>query len=132
MFGEPGTFYIYFTYGMHWMLNVVTGPKDYPAAVLIRAGISKSQKSNVRCQMSINGPARLTKFLKIDKGFNGKPTSKRTGLWFAAPSSRERVSLRKKFGAGGFKIQRGQRVGVDYAGEWAEKKYNFRLIPKSG
>ena len=36
MFGFAGHWYVYFTYGMHWMLNIVTGPKDYPAAILIR------------------------------------------------------------------------------------------------
>lgn len=37
MFGKAGHWYIYFTYGIHWLLNIVTGPKDYPAAVLIRS-----------------------------------------------------------------------------------------------
>jgi 3-methyladenine DNA glycosylase Mpg len=37
MFGAGGTFYIYRCYGLHWMLSVVTGPIDYPAAVLIRS-----------------------------------------------------------------------------------------------
>lgn len=54
MFGNPGIFYVYFIYGMHWMLNVVTGPVGFPAAVSIR-GVE-----------GINGPARLTKAMNVD------------------------------------------------------------------
>src|SRR3990167_9807467 len=69
MFGKPGTIYVYFTYGMHWMLNLVCGKKEYPAAVLIR-GVE-----------GVSGPALLTRFLKIDKSLNHKPLGKKTGLW---------------------------------------------------
>jgi DNA-3-methyladenine glycosylase len=112
MFGEAGKWYVYFTYGMHWMLNIVTGPKNYPAAVLIRG------------TKEISGPARITKFLKIDKKFNGAPANKKTGLWIAA--SINRGEPRPK-GAGRFKIERLPRVGVDYAGKWAKKLYRFYL-----
>ncbi|RJP43085.1 DNA-3-methyladenine glycosylase, partial [Candidatus Parcubacteria bacterium] len=80
MFEEGGRWYVYFTYGMHWMLNIVTGPKNYPAAVLIRAGI-RNHESKVISQQLINGPARLTKHLKIDKRLNGKSAIRRSGLW---------------------------------------------------
>lgn len=106
MFAEAGKFYIYFTYGMHWMLNIVTGPKDYPAAVLIR----ETDK--------ITGPARITKFLKIDKKFNGKPAVKKTGLWV------EDRNIKIK----PFQIERGKRIGVDYAGKWADKLYRFKIV----
>ncbi|MEK9148353.1 MAG: DNA-3-methyladenine glycosylase, partial [Patescibacteria group bacterium] len=61
MFGKPGVWYVYFTYGMHWMLNIVTERKGFPAAILIR-GVG-----------GIPGPGRVTKFFKIDRRFNGQP-----------------------------------------------------------
>lgn len=130
MFGEAGRFYIYFTYGMHWMLNVVTEPKDYPAAILIRGGIAvKTNNSDLKnpCRMShvacrLNGPARLTKYLKIGGRLNGKPASRKTGLWFENRGIKIKPS----------QIKRGPRVGVDYAGKWAKKKYNFSVVRRHG
>lgn len=105
MFGEAGRWYVYFTYGTHWLLNIVTGPKNYPAAVLIR-GVE-----------GINGPARITKKLKIDKRFNAKKANPQTGLWIEDRG----IKISKT------KIQRTSRIGVDYAGKWAKKLLRFLI-----
>ena len=105
MFGRAGVWYVYFTYGMHFMLNIVTGQKDYPAAVLIR-GIK-----------DINGPARLTKFLKIDKKFNNKPAVPKTGLWIEDRG----VKIKKS------QVKTSPRIGISYAEEWKDKHYRFYL-----
>ncbi len=106
MFGPAGRIYVYFVYGMHWMLNIVTGPKNYPAAILLRgAG-------------DIVGPARLTKALSIDGTLNCLPADAETGLWFEDASRQIDLSS----------ILATPRIGVDYAGkEWAEKPYRFVL-----
>ena len=109
MFGEAGRWYVYLTYGIHWMLNIVTGPKDYPAAVLIR-GVRSSTFDKL-----LNGPAKLTKFLKIDKRFNNLPATRKTGLWMEDRGVKFAESA----------IKRASRIGVDYAGDWAKKKYRF-------
>lgn len=117
MFGPAGHWYVYFTYGMHWMLNIVVGRKDYPAAVLIRA------------VGGINGPARLTKFLKIDKKLNNKPIGRKSGFWIeegTGLSDKRKVKNGKKLR--GWEIKTAPRVGIRYAGpRWGNKKWRFIL-----
>lgn len=106
MFGPAGYWYVYFTYGMHWMLNIVTREKGYPAAVLIR-GVD-----------GMNGPGRVTKFLKIDKRFNNKKAAPKSGLWI------ENRGVRIPRGH----IKRAARIGVPYAGPvWAKKCWRFYI-----
>ena len=129
MFGPAGRWYVYFTYGMHWMLNIVTREEGYPAAILIRALQDFSPK-NLRGQgaklngparqtfsvKNLGGPAKLTKFLKIDKKLNGLPASKASGLWVEDRG----VKISRA------RIKKGPRVGVNYAGPyWAKRKWRF-------
>ena len=118
MFGPTGHWYVYFTYGMHWMLNIVTRPINYPAAILIR-GISKNQRSYPRQSASIlNGPAKLTKALHIDKNLNGKPVAKKSGLWLEDRGIKIPPN----------KIKKARGMGVVYAGRvWAKKCYRFYI-----
>ena len=109
MYAEGGVAYVYLCYGLHWMLNIVTGPKDYPAAILIR-GLHCAERS-----LQINGPARLTKALKINGSFNTKQVCPGTNLW--VEDRGEKVG----------KIKKTKRIGVDYAGEWADKPYRFTI-----
>jgi len=78
MFGEAGRAYVYFTYGMHWLLNVVTEEVGFPAAVLIRAiqpiqgvDLIARTRGNVPRTQWTNGPAKLCQALSIDGNFNG-------------------------------------------------------------
>lgn len=109
MFGKAGVWYVYFTYGMHYMLNIVCGPSGFPSAVLIR-GIEGAL-----------GPARLTKKLGIDKRFNNRKMSKSLGLWIEARDQSGKVPRIPKL-----KILRTPRIGVAYAGPvWSKKLYRF-------
>jgi DNA-3-methyladenine glycosylase len=106
MFGPPGILYIYLVYGLHWMLNVVTGPIDFPAAVLIRS------------VDGICGPGRLSRTLGITDALNGWVASEPSGLWFARD---EQIA--------GLKVVRTPRIGVEYAGPiWSAKRYRFVAV----
>ncbi len=105
MFERGGVWYVYFVYGMHWMLNAVTAERHLPSAVLIR-GVE-----------GLSGPARLTKAFRIDRRQNGMTISKADGLWLEDRG----VRIPAK------RIRRGPRIGVAYAGTWAAKPYRFFL-----
>ena len=110
LYGDPGHFYVYLCYGMHWLMNIVTGPKNFPSALLIR-GVIHGQKT-------VNGPGKVTKLLNVDKSFNMQPATQKTGLWFEDHG----VHVNKQ------DVLRCPRIGVDYAGpKWSQKPYRFLL-----
>jgi len=106
MFGPAGHWYVYLCYGMHWMLNAVTGPVGVPAAVLIR-GVG-----------AWRGPGRLTRGLGIDRRQDGLPITRGAGLWLETGPGVPR----------GW-VERTPRIGVAYAGAWAEKPLRFLFDP---
>ncbi|MCH6258948.1 DNA-3-methyladenine glycosylase [Puniceicoccaceae bacterium K14] len=106
MFGKPGVWYVYLIYGMHEMLNIVTGPKDYPAAILIR-GLG-----------GVVGPGRLTRRFGVDRKFNGLPAKPSNGLYI---EDRGNDILDAD-------VEVTSRIGVDYAGpDWSQRPYRFVL-----
>lgn len=128
MFGEPGRWYVYLVYGMHYCLNIVTEKEDYPAAVLIRGVSIKSSTpdSKGRTFVCISGPGRICKYFKIDKRLNNKPANRKIGLWIedrADPGAKRfrgtTINSRK--------ILRGKRIGVEYAGRWKNKLWRYHI-----
>jgi DNA-3-methyladenine glycosylase len=112
MFGPPGRTYIYFIYGMHFMLNLVTEAAGFPAAVLIRAIEPQEGVDLMRTNRSLasslprltNGPAKLCQALRIDKNLNNWDVTQGQILWLeAAPAPLTDA------------IVTGPRVGIDYA-----------------
>ena len=90
LYRPAGTVYVYLCYGIHWMLNLVTGPADDPQAVLIR-GVE-----------GVSGPGRVTKFLSVDGSLND------TRLGEALALEDDGVRL---------PVVRDRRVGINYASE---------------
>ncbi|MBQ8960173.1 MAG: DNA-3-methyladenine glycosylase [Ruminococcus sp.] len=101
LFGESGRFYVYLCYGIHWLMNVITGEDGQAQGVLIRAGEVHG------------GPTKLTKYLQITGQFNGTSASENGQLWLEDDGARPEILT-------------APRVGVDYAGEyWRSIKWRF-------
>jgi DNA-3-methyladenine glycosylase len=129
MFGPPGHAYVYFTYGMHWLLNCVTEQAGFPAAVLLRAiapaeGVTLMRRRRGRVPEArlTDGPAKLTQALGIDGRFNGHDLCARGAQLFI-----ERAAL-----PGGAQVIAGPRVGMGSTPEpWHSMPWNFRLASDS-
>jgi DNA-3-methyladenine glycosylase len=112
MFGPAGRLYVYFTYGMHWCANVVTGPEGQASAVLLRAGevvdgleVARTRRPGVRDRDLCRGPARLAKALDLD--------ARVLGVDLLDPRSPVRLVPGSHEG----QVVAGPRVGLSVAGE---------------
>jgi DNA-3-methyladenine glycosylase len=100
MFGPPGTLYVYRSYGIHWCLNVVTGPEGVASAVLVRGGEPLEGEETMadrrgRSDILARGPGRLAHALGVSGALDGSsvfggPVSigrapRRRGAWAATP-----------------------------------------------
>lgn len=101
IFHEGGLVYVYLIYGIHWMLNIVTGQKDEASAVLVRG---------VR---GISGPGRVGKALKLDRTFYGEDLFSSGRIWVENTSHSPQYKCLP-------------RVGIEYAGEpWVSMPWRF-------
>jgi DNA-3-methyladenine glycosylase len=123
MFGPPGRAYVYFTYGMHWMLNAVTEAEGFPAAVLIRAlepieGVEAMRRlRKMRGDADLaRGPARLCQALAIDGAFNGTDLVRGRDLFFEAGDA-----------VGDEAVITTPRIGIDSAAD-ADRAAPWRFV----
>lgn len=101
LYEAGGVAYVYLCYGIHNLLNIVSGEKDFPQAVLIR-GVE-----------GFDGPGKLTKALKIDRTLNGENLMASEQLWLEDDGVR-------------FEYKTAKRVGIDYATpEYRDKLWRF-------
>ena len=105
LYAAPGTLYVYLCYGIHDLLNIVTGVENDPQAVLIRACVGAP------------GPGRLTKALGITREFNRRSVLEGDGLWVEDDGFRCEILTDK-------------RVGIGYASrEDQDRLWRFRMGP---
>lgn len=110
MFGPPGHAYVYFIYGMHHCMNIVTEREGHASAVLLRAIEPVKNLEGRTC-----GPGLLCRAMGIDRRMNGHDLLS-DDFFVAASANQERISIIKR-----------PRVGVDYAKHWAKRHLRFYI-----
>ena len=118
---KGGYVYIYLCYGLYWQFNVTAGEEGEPECVLVRAleplrGIKKSlYRDEKKLANLANGPGKLCRWMKLDGSFKGEDLCLSKRIWLEDP--------------GGVKprIVAGTRIGIDYAGSWAQKPWRFYI-----
>jgi DNA-3-methyladenine glycosylase len=119
MFGRAGHAYVYFVYGFHHILNIVTEAADFPAAVLIRAveplqgvALMELRRGTKERRNLASGPGKLCQAFAIDRTLNGDDIC-------------GRVLYLEDRGDPAPRLVTTPRIGVDYAGEWKHKPWRF-------
>jgi DNA-3-methyladenine glycosylase len=110
LFGPPGHAYVYLIYGMYHCVNVVTDPEGVASAVLLR-GVEPLE--GVAPEARTDGPGRLCRALGIDLRHNRLDLRGDT------------LFLERGTPVPEAHVERGPRIGVDYAGEWASAPYRL-------
>jgi DNA-3-methyladenine glycosylase len=123
MYAAGGVAYVYFVYGMHHQLNFVAGPAETPEAVLIRAiepveGVELMRKRRhvAKDQQLTSGPGKLCAALGVNRTYDGESLHG-SRIWIESPAKLPHSN----------QIASGVRIGIDYAGEYALKKWRFWL-----
>lgn len=111
LWGEAGRAYVYLTYGIHYMLNIVTEKEEYPSAVLIRA---LEPVSGIT--LGTNGPGRLTKAMGITKELNNTPLD-----------GEQMYVCNTNIIVQDGEIVKTTRIGIDYAKEWKDMPWRFYI-----
>jgi DNA-3-methyladenine glycosylase len=122
MYGAPGLAYVFFVYGMHWHLNLVTTREGAPEAVLLRAIepivgeelMAQRRGLKVGDVSLCNGPGKLCSAFGVDRRHYGVDLTRAGSSLFLSEATGPRG-----------KLGRSARIGVDYAESWADKPWRF-------
>lgn len=128
MYAPGGAAYVYLCYGLHSMFNIITGPKDSPKAVLVRAvkivaghEVVRKRRKGVAEKDWASGPGRVCTALGIGRHHYGHDLISGESVWIEDRGAKVPQC----------EVIAGPRVGIDYAGDWVQVPWRFVWNPTS-